>query len=59
MARLNNSNTNAKSKVAIKATDSVVANHKGALGSIKTPKSELFLLGVSSFNEDKFYETVC
>ena len=59
MARLNNRNTNAKSKVAIKATDSVGANHKGALGSIKTPKSELFLLGVSSFNEDKFYETVC
>ena len=56
MARLNNSNTKAKSNVAIEATDSVGVNHNGALGSIKTPKSELFLLGVSSFNEDKFYE---
>ena len=58
MAKLNGAGTRAKPTSAVKAVKATAKNHNGAKGNLRTAKSELFLLGVSSFNEGKFYETV-
>lgn len=42
----------------VESTNVEVRNHKGAVSYTRTAKSELFLLGISDFVEDTFYESV-
>jgi hypothetical protein len=49
--------TVAKGQGVIKNTPVVTRNHQGGFGATRSSKSELFLLGVSSFNENAFYES--
>lgn len=58
MARFNTSDARVRNGESQKfATGEIITNHKGALAYERTPKSELFLLGVSDFVQDTFYES--
>lgn len=59
MARFNAaSNTRTGVKSPIKSTNTVARTGNGALGYVRTEKSELFLLAVSNFvGQDTFYES--
>ena len=58
MAKYNTGGTvRAKTNSVIETTNVQTKTYNGDTAWVRTPKSELFLLGVSSFNEDSFYET--
>lgn len=48
--------TTARGRGVITTTDTAVRTAQGGLGFTRSPKSELFLAGVSSLVEDSFYE---
>lgn len=57
MARHNVKNSHLKGTGAVSTIDEAVVNHNGEIGVKRDAFSELFLLAVSSFNEDSFYES--
>lgn len=57
MARHNVKNSHLKGTGAVSTVDEAVVNHNGEIGVKRDVFSELFLLAVSSFNEDSFYES--
>lgn len=58
MARLNTANIKAKTGNSfIQTKQKSVSTFEGGAGFVRTPEGELFLIAVSSFNEDRFYNT--
>ena len=58
MSKFNPKGTRARGgSGVVESTNVEVRNHKGAKAYERTAKSELFLLGVSDFVEDTFYES--
>lgn len=58
MGKFNDTNVRARNGEAfITTTGETITNHKGAVGFARDEKSELFLLAVSDFVENTFYES--